>query len=174
MTVRSQAGRLLRKDWTKDPNGLAREMAAMLRSPDVTQQLEGVAATATSGQATLGADFPLTNAMQNTGLSVRLPAAGTYLLLCTVGSYIPSVSGTTGVSARLWDATKGAAITATTPVNATEANAATRTAADTIFAVYKVAAPTTVNLQAERAFGSLAACTVTAANGTALAYVRLA
>jgi hypothetical protein len=171
MTIRSQAARLLRRDFAKDPNGFARELAAMLRSPDVTQQLE-VGITGTNGQAALGADYACTNSMANVGLSVKLAEAGTYLLLATVATTIATAGGPSEVLGQLYDSTAGAAVSGVLPLAQTETGAARDTTTVLPFFHTAKRANTTINLQAYKGVGSFGVCTVKAGN-TALAYVKL-
>ena len=68
-----------------------------------------------SGQAVLGADYTITasDAWEDTGLSIALPAAGTYLIGGHISGAGESSAGVTGsIKARLYDSTAGAGISA--------------------------------------------------------------
>lgn len=66
--------------------------------------------TATTGSATLGSDYTVTSSYANVGVSVTLPAAGTYLILATVAGRCQVSSGQGAIDVRLYNTTDSAAV----------------------------------------------------------------
>lgn len=66
--------------------------------------------TATSGAAALGSDYTVTTSHADTGLSVTLPAAGTYLVLAAVTARAQTTAGIGAIDVRLYNTTDAAAV----------------------------------------------------------------
>lgn len=66
--------------------------------------------TATTGEAALGSDYTVTSSYASVGVSVTLPAAGTYLILATVAGRCQVSSGQGAIDVRLYNTTDSAAV----------------------------------------------------------------
>lgn len=76
MTLKKQAARLLRKNWKNDPHGLAHELACMLRSQDVTNQVESSAPVLQEYQVpAAGASVAVNSTVTLATLTLQLPQA---------------------------------------------------------------------------------------------------
>lgn len=124
--------------------------------------------TATNGTANLGASFTVTAAFgtwQNVGLSITLPAAGTYLLQYSASGTVVCTTGTNVLSTRLYNTTD-AVVVDPTSVDVVTVSVINQTWSGqaTVYMLYTVAASKVINLQAGKAGG--AACTLTVNSGT--------
>lgn len=136
--------------------------------------------TASSGTSTLASTFSLTttDVYQNTGVSMTLPSAGTYLLAAQVKATLVSTTGAPYATCRLYNVTAGAV------VPSSEFTVAFGTAINTYYVqnassirVHTVAAASTVRLECARrqATGWLEARIDQDADGsTGITYVKLA
>lgn len=109
--------------------------------------------TASSASAVLGAAFPLTSTgtYQDTGLSVSLPSAGTYLITAQVKATLLSTVGAPYATARLYNVTAGAAVSESelfVAFSPTAGTYAINTA--TLTKVITVGAASTIRLEAAR------------------------
>lgn len=130
--------------------------------------------------AVLGAAFPLTSTgtYQDTGLSVSLPSAGTYVITAQVRATLVSTVGAPYATARLYNVTAGAAVSeselfvAFAPTAGTYAiNTATLTK------VITVGAASTIRLEAARQQATSWAISEISSDldgRTVLSYVKLA
>lgn len=133
-----------------------------------------------AGPAVLGAAFPLTSTgtYQDTGLSVSLPSAGTYVITAQVRATLVSTVGAPYATARLYNVTAGAAVSeselfvAFAPTAGTYAiNTATLTK------VITVGAASTIRLEAARQQAtswSISEISSDLDGRTVLSYVKLA
>lgn len=106
---------------------------------------------ATNGSATLGSSYTVSGtSYADTGLSVTLPAAGTYLVIGEVAGYLYMTSGAGSLTCRLYDTTNAAAISESD-------RRIIQTVGDQnqgtipILVVVTVAGSTTIRLEAKRA-----------------------
>ncbi len=139
--------------------------------------------TATSGEATLSGTFAIsgsTGVYQDTGLSISLPSAGTYLILGTVRSAINTTANYGRVVAKLVNSTDAIDVPGGGCVGArTQAVSVTNEVQSPIVAIYTVLAAKTINLYGARiddvpAPTYLVSQISTAASGpTKLSYIKL-
>lgn len=110
--------------------------------------------TATSGEATLSGTFAIsgsTGVYQDTGLSISLPSAGTYLILGTVRSAINTTANYGRVVAKLVNSTDAIDVPGGGCVGArTQAVSVTNEVQSPIVAIYTVLAAKTINLYGAR------------------------
>jgi len=111
-------------------------------------------ATATSGEATLSGTFAIsgsTGSYQDTGLSISLPSAGTYLILGTVRSAINTTANYGRVVAKLVNSTDATDVPGGGCVGArTQSVAVTNEVQSPIIAIYTVLAAKNINLYGAR------------------------
>lgn len=131
---------------------------------------------ASNGSSTLASAYSITstNAWQDTGLSVSLPAAGTYLILYNARAAVTASGGTSYIVVRLYNTTDAAAITDTERLTAF-GNSAQATVSGS--AIVTVAAGKTIRLDGRRE-GTASSWTTSeissgAAGRTTLSYIRL-
>lgn len=131
---------------------------------------------ASNGSSTLASAYSITstNSWQDTGLSVSLPAAGTYLILYNARAAVTASGGTSYIVVRLYNTTDAAAITDTERLTAF-GNAAQATVSGS--AIVTVAAGKTIRLDGRRE-GTASSWTTSeissgAAGRTTLSYIRL-
>jgi len=131
---------------------------------------------ASNGSSTLASAYSITstNAWQDTGLSVSLPAAGTYLILYNARAAVAASGGTSWIVVRLYNTTDAAAITDTERLTAF-GNSAQATVSGS--AIVTVAAGKTIRLDGRRE-GTASSWTTSeissgAAGRTTLSYIRL-
>jgi len=130
----------------------------------------------------LASPFNLTGSAgvyQDTGLSVTLPSAGTYLLMANIRADLKIASGSFGfIEAKLFNSTDGADVPdSETMVNYSEDSSKQYLSAASIIVVITVTAAKTIKLYAQRNFtGSLTTATINNdANGrTRLSYLKVA
>ena len=142
---------------------------------------KNLSALDTSGSSYLTSDFNITGAttvFQDTGLSVSLPAKGTYLIQADVRTRLQVASGTGGgIYVKLYNSTDAADVSNSTRMCIyTTATAQTQNTAP-VTAIVTVTAAKTIKLYAARTFdGTLTSSDIAgvSANGiTALTYIRI-
>ncbi len=112
--------------------------------------------TATNGETVLGSDFSITSAAgtyQDTGLSVTLPSAGTYLVLAKVrGQFTPSTGTSWWIGYKLFNSTDSADVTNSEALIVYTANGSAVVNLGTITTAHKitVAASKTIKLYAKK------------------------
>lgn len=172
---------------TASGSGLTAAVPLAMSSQKVTGMAQGTAAgeglchpwiSGTSGSSVLGATFTLSAASgtyQDTGLSVTLPAAGTYLVMGNIRNTMTGQVGNLN-TIKLYDATAAADIANSVRLGA-YANTASGTIATTpITKIITVSGASTIKLYAARNGASFGSTSVDSDAGgySELTYVRIA